>query len=88
LLPAFAGVLAEAAPALDERVRRVSAAAGARPLGRGGIKLVAAAIGTSADTVAKGVAELKAGLVADGRVRAKAAGRPAAERRDPGWGRR
>ena len=41
-------------------------------------------MGASADTVGKGVAELKAGLVADGRVRAKGAGRPAAERRDPG----
>src|ERR1035437_564183 len=81
---ALAGVLAEAAPILDERARRVLAGAGARQLGRGGIKLVAAAMGASADTVAKGVAELEAGLVADGRVRAKGAGRPAAERRDPG----
>ncbi len=81
---ALAGVLAEAAPILDERARRVLAGAGARQLGRGGIKLVAAAIGASADTVGKGVAELEAGLVADGRVRAKGAGRPAAERRDPG----
>ena len=81
---ALAGVLAEAAPILDERARRVLAGAGARQLGRGGIKLVAAAIGASADTVGKGVAELEAGLVADGRVRAKGAGRPAAERKDPG----
>jgi hypothetical protein len=81
---ALAGVLAEAAPILDERARRVLAGAGARQLGRGGIKLVAAAMGASADTVGKGVAELEAGLVADGRVRAKGAGRPAAERREPG----
>src|SRR5450759_2793105 len=80
----LAAVLAEVAPILDERQRRVLAGAGARRLGRGGIKLVAAAIGASADTVGKGVAELEAGLVADGRVRAKGAGRPAAERRDPG----
>src|SRR5674476_934920 len=81
---ALAGMLAEAAPILDERARRVLAGAGARQLGRGGIKLVAAAMGASADTVGKGVAELEAGLVADGRVRVKGAGRPAAERRDPG----
>lgn len=81
---ALAGVLAETGPVLDERARRVLAGAGARQLGRGGIKLVAAAMGASADTVAKGVAELEAGLVADGRVRVKGAGRPGAERRDPG----
>ena len=79
----LAGVLAEAAPILDERQRRVLAGAGARRLGRGGIKLVAAATGVSADTVGKGAAELEAGLVVDGRVRAKGAGRPPVERIDP-----
>src|ERR1035437_3695866 len=81
---ALAGVLAEAAPILDERARRVLAGAGARQLGRGGVKLGGGAVGGPADTVGKGVAELEAGLVADGRVRAKGAGRPAAERREPG----
>src|SRR5450759_3831644 len=81
---ALAGVLAEAAPILDERARRVLAGAWARQLGRGGSKRVAAATGAAADTVGKGVAELEAGLVADGRVRVKGAGRPAAERKDPG----
>ena len=76
-------MLAEVAPILDERQRRVLAGAGARRLGRGGIKLVAAAIGASADTVGKGAAELEAGLVVDGRVRVKGAGRPSAERKDP-----
>lgn len=42
---AFAAGLAEVAPILDERHRRVLAGAGARALGRGGIKLVAAATG-------------------------------------------
>ena len=79
----LAAVLAEVAPILDERQRRVLAGAGARRLGRGGIKLVAAAIGASADTVGKGAAELEAGLVVDGRVRVKGAGRPSAERKDP-----
>src|ERR1035437_3135027 len=81
---ALAGGLAEAAPILDERARRGLAGAGGRPLGRGGVKLVAAAMGASADTVGKGVAELEAGLGDDGRVRVKGAGRPAAERKDPG----
>ena len=79
----LAGVLAEAAPILDERQRRVLAGAGARRLGRGGIKLVAAATGASADTVGKGAAELEAGLVVDGRVRVKGAGRPSVEQIDP-----
>src|SRR5680860_1184594 len=77
------GALAEVAPILDERQRRVLAGAGARRLGRGGIKLVAAAIGASADTVGKGAAELEAGLVVDGRVRVKGAGRPSVEQIHP-----
>ena len=48
---AVARMLAEAAPILDERQRRVLMGAGARQLGRGGIKLIAAATGASADTV-------------------------------------
>jgi hypothetical protein len=80
----LAGVLAEVAPILDERQRRVLLGAGARYLGRGGITLVVAARGASADTVGRGAAELEAGIVADGRVRAKGAGRPAVEEKDPG----
>jgi hypothetical protein len=80
----LAGVLAEVAPILDERQSRVLLGAGARQLGRGGITLVAAATGASADTVGRGAAELEVGIVADGRVRAKGAGRPAVEEKDPG----
>src|SRR6185312_9016433 len=46
---AFAGVVAEVAPVLDERVRRLLLGAGARVLGRGGIKLIAADTGAAAD---------------------------------------
>ena len=81
---AVARMLAEADPILDERQRRVLMGAGARQLGRGGIKLIAAATGASADTVGRGAAEVEAGLVADGRVRAKGAGRPAVQDKDPG----
>lgn len=52
-------------------------------MGYGGIKLVAAATGMAADTVGRGAGELEAGLVTDGRVRLKGAGRPAAEAKDP-----
>src|SRR6266568_1616365 len=79
----LAKMLAEVAPILDERQRRVLLGAGARQLGRGGIKLVAAASGASADTVGRGAAELETGLVVDGRVRAKGAGRPSVEDKDP-----
>ena len=81
---AVAKMLAEVAPILDERQRRVLMGAGARGLGRGGIKLIAAATGASADTVGRGAAELEVGLVADGRVRAKGAGRPSVQDKDPG----
>jgi hypothetical protein len=80
----LAGVLAEVAPVLDERARRLLLGAGARQLGRGGIKLIAAATGAAADTVGKGAVELEAGIVPDGRVRAKGAGRKPVEVTDPG----
>jgi hypothetical protein len=81
---AFAGVLAEVAPVLDERARRLLLGAGARQVGRGGIKLIAAATGAAADTVRRGAAELQAGIVAVGWVRAKGAGRKPVEYHDPG----
>ncbi len=80
----LAGVLAEVAPVLDERARRLLLGAGARQLGRGGIKLVAAATGAATDTVGKGAAELEAGVVADWRVRGSGGGRKPAEETDPG----
>ena len=79
----LAGVLAEVAPVLDERARRLLLGAGARRLGRGGIKLIAAATGAARDTVGRGAAELEAGIVADGRVRVPGAGRKPVELTDP-----
>ena len=80
----FAAALAEVSPVLDERARRLLLGAGARRLGRGGIKVIAAATGASADTVGRGATELETGIVADGRVRAPGAGRKPVEHRDPG----
>src|SRR3982074_467443 len=51
---AFAAVLAEVAPVLDERARRLLLGAGARQLGRGGVKLIAAVTGASAGRVGEG----------------------------------
>src|SRR5512135_609441 len=47
LAEAFAGALAEVAPVLDERARRLLMGAAARQLGRGGITLIAAATGAA-----------------------------------------
>src|SRR5512143_2401868 len=58
---AFAGALAEVAPVLDERARRLLMGAAARQLGRGGITLIAAATGASKDTVGRGAGELETG---------------------------
>lgn len=79
----FVDAVAEVAVVLDERARRLLLGAAARQIGRGGITLVAAASGASADTVGRGAAELEAGVVADGRVRAKGAGRHLVEQTDP-----
>jgi len=71
-------------PHLDERQRRLVLGAEARELGRGGVKLVAAAAGVSADTVAKGLRELDSGAPPTGRVRRPGGGRKPLTATDPG----
>jgi hypothetical protein len=62
----FAAVLSE----LDERERRLLAAAEARAVGYGGIAAVSAATGMAASTIGRGLAELsEATALAPGRVR-------------------
>ena len=68
---------------LDERAWRLLLGAEAKVLGRGGIKLVAAAVGAHPDTVAQGVRELDYPDGIPGRVRRPGAGRPAAGAADP-----
>ena len=80
----FVDAVAEVAVVLDERARRLLLGAAARQIGRGGITLVARVSGASPDTVGRGAAELEAGVVADGRVRAGGAGRRSVEQTDPG----
>ena len=64
-------------PELNERQRRLWAAAEARACGRGGIAAVARATGIGKSTVARGVAELGEGTRLEaGRVRRVGAGRP------------
>ena len=79
----LAGRLAEIRPHLDERQWRLLLGAEARAIGRGGVKLVAGAVGASADTVSRGARELERGVEPDGRVRRAGAGRPAVEAADP-----
>jgi len=70
---------------LDERGRRMWAAAEARSHGRGGIAAVVRATGISEATVRRGIAEVNSGQRApEGRVRRPGAGRPPVEEREPG----
>ena len=70
---------------LDERGRRMWAAAEARSHGRGGIAAVVRATGMSAETVRRGIAEVRSGQRAPaGRVRRPGAGRPSITEREPG----
>ena len=70
---------------LDERGRRMWAAAEARSHGRGGIAAVVRATGISVETVRRGIKEVDSGQRApEGRVRRPGAGRPSIEEREPG----
>ena len=76
-------------PLLDERTRRLWAAAEARAIGRGGITRVAEATGMSRGTVRAGVRELDSATppvprAGASRVRAPGGGRKALTDRDPG----
>ena len=68
---------------LDERAWRLLLGAEAKVLGRGGIKVVAAAVKAHPDTVAQGVRELDYPDAIPGRVRRPGGGRPAAGVTDP-----
>lgn len=74
-------------PFLDERRRRLWAAAEALALGRGGVTLVAAATGLHRNTIGEGLRELRAGdpavLPSEQRVRMEGGGRKAVVERDP-----
>ncbi|MDQ3608193.1 MAG: ISAzo13 family transposase [Actinomycetota bacterium] len=72
------------APELDERRRRLWAAAEARSLPHGGVSAVARATGISATTIHKGLRELASGEALEpGRVRRAGGGRKRAAEKDP-----
>ena len=64
-------------PHLDEKARRLFAAAEARTVGRGGIKLVSEITGLARSTIGRGLDELdgKTELTGAGRVRRRGGGR-------------
>jgi hypothetical protein len=66
-------------PHLNERQWRLLLGVEAEAIGRGGIAVVARASGASRTTVQAGVKQVRAGAVADGRVRVVGAGRPMVE---------
>ncbi|HET6550696.1 MAG TPA: ISAzo13 family transposase [Solirubrobacter sp.] len=69
---------------LDERQRRLWAAAEARSAGRGGVAATARATGMAVDTIRKGIRELESGLTpGPGRVRRPGAGRRPVTETDP-----
>jgi hypothetical protein len=71
-------------PKLDERRRRLWAAAEARAAGRGGIAAVVRATGISESTVRRGLSDLESGEVFEsGRVRRPGSGRRPLEHSDP-----
>ncbi len=73
---------------LDERARRLWAAAEVRSAGRGGFNAVIRATGMSPRTLAKGVQELESGeALPPGRIRRPGGGRKSAKVLDPGLAR-
>jgi len=75
-------------PHLDERARRMMAANEARQLGYGGVSSVSRACGLSRVTLTKGMRELGAPALEEGRIRHPGAGRPALLQLDPDLPRR
>ena len=69
---------------LDERGRRIWAAAESRAIGHGGDALVSDATGLSRPTLRAGRREIESGDTLPGRIRRPGAGRPGIEQSQPG----
>ena len=82
---ALAAALAWIRPHLNERQQRLMWGVLAEAIGPGGIGVVAAAAGAARSTVSIGARQVRERSVpADGRARAKGAGRPRVEQTQPG----
>ena len=75
---------AAVSPALDERGRRLWAAAESRAIGYGGDAVVSAATGLARQTIRRGRLEIAAGVEVTRRVRRPGAGRPRLAAAQPG----
>jgi len=82
-LPELKKKLLQMWPHLNERSRRMVAAAEAVQLGYGGVSLVSRACGMSRVTITKGISELEAEPLPEHRVRRPGAGRRKLELHDP-----
>jgi hypothetical protein len=71
-------------PLLDERARRLWAAAESRAIGYGGDALVSSATGLARQTIHNGRKEIEQGVELNGRIRRPGAGRPGIEVKQPG----
>lgn len=76
--------LAVVRPFLNERQWRLLLGAEAEAIGRGGFALVAKVAGVARSTVQIGAGEIRAGVLADGRVRVEGGGRQSVEDAQPG----
>jgi len=74
------------APVLDERARRLWAAAESVAIGYGGDALVSSATGLARETIRKGRRELAQGVEVTTRIRRAGAGRPGVDATQPGLG--
>jgi hypothetical protein len=75
---------AAVSPALDERGRRLWAAAESRAIGYGGDSLVSSATGLARETIRNGRREIEAGVEPSGRLRRPGGGRPRLGVKQPG----
>src|SRR5205809_7676153 len=83
---ALAEKFARLLPHLNERQRRLTVAAEAATLGRGGVSVAARASGLSRPTVYRGLVELDEPAFDAGRARAAGGGRKRVVQTDPGLG--
>ncbi len=83
VLPDLVEKLRRVWPHLNERGRRMVAAAEAVEIGHGGVSVVSRACGLSRVTITKGIQELREVPLAEGRVRRPGVGRKPLVVRDP-----
>jgi transposase len=82
-IPHIESKLKQLWPHLDERTRRLVAAAEAVQLGHGGVTAISQASGLSRVTIHSGIKEINSAQLMEGRIRKPGAGRPTIEKLNP-----